>query len=760
MVIRIKRIEFIKGIFGEDFESRKAQPLFCGFPGDPTDFKFWSAKIVRNNKIPSVIKNENNNYFSPAIFKPDPEGKYRKRNKWFVAGYAIFIDDIGTKVKNSKIQLPLSWKIRTSPGNYQGGFILDTPCTDRKLFASVIGALAEKKLTDPGAKGAARWVRMSCGMNTKAEYVVDGVHPKVKLVEWQPELRYSLSQIIKAFDLKIDSSPQGSTDTKQGDKVLAALQKEGLWKSKLEAGKHDITCPWAKEHSNEIDHGTVFFEPSEENNQEGGFKCQHGHCSSRNITDLKEYLGITSKQAKKNLLETALEFVDKIPVFRDENGDPFVFLNGSCYPVRHKEVKAYIVRKVYLSTRKPLKQNLVAESIAALESRAICEGEQIKLNLRIAQLKDYILYDLGEGRVVKIGQNGWDVVDATPLFRRYKHQSKQVEPVRDGDLWRLFDYLNVSKSQRLETIVMLVSYLIPGIAHPIFHLYGPHGSAKSTLFKIVKSLIDPSIIQVMITPKNKQEVIRVINHHHMPHFDNMSKIDSELSDILCTACTGGGFSKRTLYTDDEDNICNFQSCIGINGINLIISKPDLLDRTMLLQVNRIAKEKRRLERDVLNEFEAVKPMILGGMFDVLSKAMSLHPSVKLKELPRLADFATWGYAIAEALGDGKGNKFIAAYQANVDRQLAEVMQHNSLCLAVTLLMEGEKKWIGTVQEAYVKLYNLVSPSKTDGTFPKDSKNLRKSLELIHATLAEAENISYRFSERTNSGYSIEFVKKK
>ncbi|KAF0221112.1 MAG: hypothetical protein FD174_610 [Geobacteraceae bacterium] len=755
-----KPFEFIKGIFGDDIEKKEAQPLFCGFPDDPGSNKSWSAKAIENKTLPNVIKKENNNYFTPAVFCTDPEGKHRAKKDYFVAGHAIFIDDIGTKVKSSKIKMPLSWKIQTSPGNYQGGYILDIPCTDRKLFEAVINAMAEKKLTDPGSKGAARWMRMPLGRNTKEEYLVDGVAPKVKLVIWHPERRYSINQIIKAFGLKIDSNLLGSNDTSQSDKVLAALQNAGLWKSMLEAGKHDITCPWAEQHSKGVDHGTIYFEPNADNNLEGGFKCQHGHCSTRNISDLKAFLGITSEQPKKKLLEVALEFVDNIPAFCDENGDPFVFLNGSCHPVRSKEVKANISRKVYVSTRKPLRQNLLAESLAALESRAICDGEQIKLNLRIAQLGNHILYDLGDGRAVKTGKKKWTIVEAPPLFRRYKHQQVQVEPERGGDLWQLFDFLNIPKSQWLETIVMFISYLVPGIAHPIFHLYGPHGSAKSTLFKIVKSLIDPSSIKVMITPKSKQEVVRAINHHHMPHFDNMSKIDSELSDILCTACTGGGIPKRALYTDDDDHIFNFQSCIGINGINLVISKPDLLDRTMLLHVNRISKENRRLEKEVLNEFEAVKPEILGGMFDVLLKAMSIYPNVKLKELPRLADYATWGYAIAEALGEGKGNKFITAYQANVDRQLAEVMQHNSLCLAVTLLMEGRKKWTGTVQKAYVKLYNLVSPSKTDGTFPKDAKNLRKQLELIHATLAEAENISYRFSDRTNKGYSIAFVKKK
>ena len=36
--------------------------------------------------------------------------------------------------------------------------------------------------------------------------------------------------------------------------------------------------------------GTVYFEPSEENEWRGGFKCHHGHCKTRNIIDLDYFV--------------------------------------------------------------------------------------------------------------------------------------------------------------------------------------------------------------------------------------------------------------------------------------------------------------------------------------------------------------------------------------------------------------------------------------------------------------------------------------
>ena len=239
----------------------------------------------------------------------------------------------------------------------------------------------------------------------------------------------------------------------------------------------------------------------------------------------------------------------------------------------------------------------------------------------------------------------------------------------------------------------------------------------------------------------------------------MSKLDSEMSDVLCVASTGGSFAKRALFTDDDDCIYNFKRCIGLNGINLLVTKPDLLDRTVLLHVQRIADDKCKTEAEIESQFEKIKPEILGGMFDALAEAMAIFPSVDLKKLPRMADFAKWGYSIAEALGKGQGEQFIADYGANVNRQTAEVLRNNSLCLAVTLFMRNKSFWEGTVQTAFALLSQKVDVSKTDSTFPPDSKNLRRHLERIEAILAGAEGIMYRFSERPKKdGFHIEFTK--
>jgi hypothetical protein len=305
-------------------------------------------------------------------------------------------------------------------------------------------------------------------------------------------------------------------------------------------------------------------------------------------------------------------------------------------------------------------------------------------------------------------------------------------------------------------LVYIISCFIPDIPHPIFHPHGAQGAGKTTLCNVIKKICDPSSIETLITPRDKTELVQVIAHHHVCLFDNMSDLPPWMSDILAQACTGGGFSKRQLYTDDDDIIYKVKRCIGLNGINLTISKPDVMDRSILLYLERIDPTNRIDEKKLWKDFEEARPGILGGILDVIAKAMSIYPEVNLDRLPRMADFAKWGYAIAEVLG-GKGNEFLQAYQENVERQNEEVLQCNTLAQTVLSFMADKESWSGTIKDAWKALQEIADPDKTDDTFPKSSRTLRKLLEMIKTNMMDM-GINFRIGKRTSTGYPITFQK--
>jgi hypothetical protein len=460
----------------------------------------------------------------------------------------------------------------------------------------------------------------------------------------------------------------------------------------------------------------------------------------------------------KTQFEIALELAsDQLVLFNDRNKDGFVFFNGECIPLRSKKIKQWLSRQVYLNTGKPINSDAENQVIKTLEGMAIFDHQMVDLQVRIASKDGAIWYDIGDRRVARITSEGWTIIDAPILFRRYAHQQVQISPVLGGDPWQFFKFVNVAKENQLLVLVYIISCFIPDIPHPIFNLHGSQGSGKTTFSRLVKRITDPSSTEAIIHPRDATELVQQLAHHHFIVFDNLSGLPDWMSDILAQACTGSGFSKRQLYTDDDDVIYSVKRCIGLNGINQIVGKPDLMDRCILLSLERIDPERRMEEAELWRQFDEIRPLIFGGILDTISRAMRIYPEVKLPFLYRMADFTRWGYAIAEALGR-PGKEFLDSYQGNVERQTEEVIQRNTLAQALISFMANREKWSGHMKEAFEELQKVANPGFKDRTFPTHPNKLRNHLKVLESTLRD-QGITFQIGNHSEDGTPIVFQKK-
>jgi hypothetical protein len=311
----ISNADFIESVFGEVIGTER--PVVVSFAGNPSTVGkgAWFGKPWIADK--TLLSGDHNNYTSFATFRPDDEGKYRRQKKQFAALRAVMLDDIGVKVPPDRISLAPSWIIETSKDNYQYGYMLSEPLKDSAEADRLLTAIIEAGLTDPGANGpCSRIGRLPVAINGK--YTDDsGAVWHCKLTDWQPERRYSVQEIVDGLQIELKETSQqrrmqrrkGSfaTDQPQDDDVhipradenpvIAALKASGRYKQPLGDGKHDITCPWAHEHTNQVDQGTAYFEPSE-SYPLGGFKCLHGHCADRRVSALHHFFEISKIEAK------------------------------------------------------------------------------------------------------------------------------------------------------------------------------------------------------------------------------------------------------------------------------------------------------------------------------------------------------------------------------------------------------------------------------------------------------------------------------
>lgn len=290
----------------------------CAKTGDP-GHGGWLAR--RADTAVAHLSAEHNNYINCSSFYPGDDGSFKARKAQFAACHFLMLDDLGTKVPFERLDdIELSWLIESSPGNHQGGILLAEPITDAAAATRLLNALIEAGLCDPGASGpASRWARLPAAINGKPKYADNAGTPfRVRLVEWHPDKQYTPQEIVDRLQLELapagrpKKSSRNAVDGARGtshddaevltprateNPVVTTLRARGLYKTPLGSCKHDITCPWVTEHTDELDNGTAYFEP-DELYPLGGFCCQHSHRDDYHVRQLLEYLSVDSTEAR------------------------------------------------------------------------------------------------------------------------------------------------------------------------------------------------------------------------------------------------------------------------------------------------------------------------------------------------------------------------------------------------------------------------------------------------------------------------------
>jgi hypothetical protein len=348
--------------------------------------------------------------------------------------------------------------------------------------------------------------------------------------------------------------------------------------------------------------------------------------------------------------------------------------------------KRYIGKLYYDSEERVPNAEAINGAASVLQAKAEYDGETIPLSLRVAWDKDSdgIIYDLTNKKwqCVKITKEGWQIVNETPvlLFMRYS-QTPQVEPSRQYEPDILDKFLQLVNLKREENKILLVVYMatlfIPEIQHVVLQLHGEQGGAKSMLETFIKELVDPARPKLLSVHKDRMEFIQQIAHNHLVFYDNLDHIPGWLPDEVCRGVTGAGSSKRVLYSDDEDFVYDYRRCFGFNGINPVLTKPDVLDRSITIEQDRIDPKYRVQEKLMMSKFYELRLLLLGYIFDILVKALQIYPTLKLGSLPRMGDSALWGEAISRAMGY-RELEFINIYDENKERQNIEIIENSPL----------------------------------------------------------------------------------
>ena len=426
------------------------------------------------------------------------------------------------------------------------------------------------------------------------------------------------------------------------------------------------------------------------------------------------------------------------------------------WKVRSSAFRLWLGYLYYQQYSEVANRNAMGLAIDQLEGKARYEGPTRQVFTRVAFLEEKLYLDLAddEWRVVEIAASGWRVCICSPVvFRRSKGMSALPIPQQGGHVDELRNFLNVTDEDFALVLAWLIFTYSPHGPFPLLVLHGEQGSAKSTTARVLRDLVDPNQVQLRTEPRDERDLAISGTNGWVQAFDNFSRLSNALSDALCRMATGGGFSTRRLYTDDEEVLLVYKRPVILNGIEELAIRGDLLDRSLVIYLPVISEEARKSEDQFWAAFELARPRLLGALLDVVTTALRELPSARARTstLPRMADFSLFATAAEAVLGLEPGG-FIELYAKNRTRSNELALDASPLATALgDLLARGS--YDGSNRGLLEALDAAADDNATRSRgWPKTTAALTGALRRIAPNLRRSgiEIVRYRSSDSSGS----------
>ena len=340
-------------------------------------------------------------------------------------------------------------------------------------------------------------------------------------------------------------------------------------------------------------------------------------------------------------------------------------------------------------------------------------------------------------QIVEITGGGWRVIESADCpvkFRRVQHSQPLPMPERKGDVSLLWNHVNVQgDDNKLLVLAWLLECMRTDTPYPVLELIAGQGSAKSTTQERLRQLIDPNAVNLRMEPRSNQDLSVSAIGNHVISLNNMSGLSKATQDFMCSVSTGGGDATRRLHTTDDEAAWDTKRPIVMNGINQLVTRPDLADRTLCIELHKI---KSYVDEATLAAAWAKDyPKILGGLYDLMSGVLRDLSLVKLEKMPRMGDFAKLGTAMCMVLD--KQQSFVDVFNTNRNKVVQRGVESSPVALALVDFLRAEPfPFEGTAGELLKRLdHKDYRPQYFDRqAWPKSPRGLGEILRRLAPSL--------------------------
>ena len=377
--------------------------------------------------------------------------------------------------------------------------------------------------------------------------------------------------------------------------------------------------------------------------------------------------------------------LSRLKFFRVLTGRVFTVVDGLALPVDGEDFAAWVANMCFTATKTVVGPTAIKDAIRAVV------GVATKLPLGIAPIR----YAYGDDGSIWI-----DLADAGNRFVHVTTTNVKVErrcpiafhrPAGTGAmpvpeliekpekcaeiLAEYFDFLAVGKSSRAGLFGIIMSSMRP-MEHPetgaltrytVGVVNGEHGTGKSTRQMFVRRTIDPREPASMKMPDKVDDLCIYSENSAAVSLDNQSTLSGMMSDALCRVATGDGNVKRSLFTTRDLAVFRGSRPILVNGITDVVTRDDLLDRALIIHVEK--PETAKTDDELEAEFQALWPSVFGAFCFCLMEAIAMHADTAVDRSIRMLQAARWA-AAAEVAGGFEEHAVEKAYLAAREEAVA------------------------------------------------------------------------------------------
>lgn len=438
------------------------------------------------------------------------------------------------------------------------------------------------------------------------------------------------------------------------------------------------------------------------------------------------------EEKKRSQTDMLVEFASThFELLHDKNGDVYARDNqtGEVRRLGGRQFKDRLIAGFYKQKEVAVRDQSLREALSTLQALGRYNGEPQAIHVRCAAHGGKYYLDLcepGNSRAIELAAGDWRIVDTTPvMFVRGEAMQPLPTPTKGGSLEKLWETANVPENLRILVVAWLIDSIRPDTPFPGLELVGEQGSGKSTAAEALRRVIDPSSCNLRGAPKTVEDIFVAAGKSHVVAYENVSHLPGPMQDALCILSTGGGYSKRMFYSNDDEHVINVRRPWMLNGISIAVTQQDAVDRVISVECPVI--EERQSSRLQWDEFEKALPEILGGLLDTAAKALEVLPSMNLPpaDRPRLVEFALLGMALVRSAGRDPA-EFMNKFKELRAETVARTLDASPVAAAVVDMIEAEPTGITAPVKAILNKLERYKPTGADA-WPRSPKGLGDAL---------------------------------